>query len=413
MFTKKPVKHVRDIYDTSEKEYDTVDYRKKICGHWISYQEAQPANKYSPSELRAPNTTQTSRKKHKKSNAGETVQIGRPYETPVDAAAFSKQRKHDNGNGINDVFFDIDNFNEKQPLANNTKKVYEKPMHQSQKHQMYDNRNKHYSAKRQKFSDDNFDLDFDVYDDPYEFNNQSARKPVQHGTEFGNQMKQKKESEPFSHFDFCKDDFMTPKIMEHKRRNVNFDSNYLNGLYSEPKRLHEAVETTFLSPKPIKRVKKNDYDEVFGASPLWNEPKEKSKALPTQLYPEPKRSHEVVDTPFPSLKYAGQTKKRNYAELLSTSPLWNEQKERSKAFATQKVSHEKTLLNIFDASNDFELINWEKDDQRNVKRDHDYFKEIVEFESPAMANKKDIRTFKATQPTVINIKCNNLIFKTN
>lgn len=44
-------KNGRDIYEATEQDYDTSDYRRKLCNEWLSYQQAQPANLHQPTDL--------------------------------------------------------------------------------------------------------------------------------------------------------------------------------------------------------------------------------------------------------------------------------------------------------------------------------------------------------------------------
>lgn len=51
MSTKKPIKKASDIYASTEQEYDTIDYRRKLCDHWIAYQQIQPASVHEQTDI--------------------------------------------------------------------------------------------------------------------------------------------------------------------------------------------------------------------------------------------------------------------------------------------------------------------------------------------------------------------------
>lgn len=44
-------KYGRDIYEATEKDYDTSDYRRKLCNKWVSYQQEDLANLHEPTDL--------------------------------------------------------------------------------------------------------------------------------------------------------------------------------------------------------------------------------------------------------------------------------------------------------------------------------------------------------------------------
>lgn len=57
----------RDIYEATEKDYDTTDYRRKLCNKWISHQQAQPANLHVPTDLESIAPDHTNKLKMRKS----------------------------------------------------------------------------------------------------------------------------------------------------------------------------------------------------------------------------------------------------------------------------------------------------------------------------------------------------------
>lgn len=72
-------KRRRDIYEATEKEYNTTDYRQKLCHQWLSYQEVEPAKLVSPTNLFKMDTPpvisqRTQKRKEQKTQADDLVQ---------------------------------------------------------------------------------------------------------------------------------------------------------------------------------------------------------------------------------------------------------------------------------------------------------------------------------------------------
>lgn len=302
---RKSVKNKRDIFESTDQPHGTEDYRRKIVGHWISYQQNVPASLHEPTDL--------------ESSARPATQKSRPLPPPSKGPQHNgmysmaneqqrmKKRTHDQkdvpkfddlmaqpqfGNDKMDgPFFEFDMSNERKISSNNNNNnqthydnnrmlndpVQFKTQHRKQK---YDNKigqdeyntlqvhHHHHesrghpvdvrpSNKRQKPSNPQFGIDdFDEFDD-FQFNfddgqiekhqpqQQLARKEnkrIESKNESRRNVDKSHPRDPFVDFDLFADAFEDDGKNNRRQPNPQF-------IY--------------------KRFKERSYAELMGTTPTW------------------------------------------------------------------------------------------------------------------------------------------------
>lgn len=128
---KKQVKNIRDIFD---QPHGTEDYREKMVGHWISYQQNQPASLHEPTvlESHAPSATQKSRlppssksQQHKEmyNSVNEQQRMKqRKHHKIVSNFDFDMQPQFDN---MDEPLFELDMSNGRSNSNNNNNRYYD------------------------------------------------------------------------------------------------------------------------------------------------------------------------------------------------------------------------------------------------------------------------------------------------
>lgn len=308
---KKPEKNVRNIFEATDQRsdpHDTVDYRNKLCGHWLSHQQNDPAGAYDQTDIESP--TQ---------NSAQKLRLPTPLKNQRKHANNERRtqaNKHDHNNllksngqpqlnvdHMDEPFFDFDmNFNNNNnnnkggknndndcmvdgALPTTTQNYGSKHAKaEQQQQQKYDNgirsgkSNNRYrpyhqhqqstghqidmrpSNKRQKFSDQYYD-DIDL--DDFQADVGQAVEPQQ-------QLHWQQQTEKRSSND-------TKRINKHKNQRlhrINNDNGYqfvddFNSALADPfdgiDKNNERPSSQFI----YKRVKERSYAELMGTTPAW------------------------------------------------------------------------------------------------------------------------------------------------
>lgn len=175
----------RDIYEATEQDYNTADYRRKLCNKWLSYQQAQPTDLHAPTDLEsiAPDHADKSKmRKSQKRQANGKISINNAKKSKLQLdAEFDGFLDFEMNNGDNndraksrndDWFFSKPSSNRKE--ENSVKKEARKSHEISNGHSKHTHQSRsmnahHRSTKRSRAPDRNFNFN-DVDCDSFDFN---------------------------------------------------------------------------------------------------------------------------------------------------------------------------------------------------------------------------------------------------
>lgn len=182
----------RDIYEATEKDYNTSDYRRKLCNKWLCYQQAQPTDLYEPTVLEsiAPDHADKSkmRKSQKKQANGKiSIDNAKTSKLQMDAEfdgfwdfEMNKVDYNERAKSVNDDwFFSAPSTNRKKEKSakNEARKSHEiLNGHSKHTHQSRSMNAQHRSTKRSRAPDrkaDFNDVDYDKgakFDLSFDFN---------------------------------------------------------------------------------------------------------------------------------------------------------------------------------------------------------------------------------------------------
>lgn len=403
MSAKKPVT-ARGIYEATEKEYDTVDYRRKMCDQWISFQKDQPASVHEPSDLesnahRTPANRQ--QKRSKKSHTDDKMSAKRSKhdgEQPKSGGLYDAQKLGDDDH-FDEPFFDFEMPNNqmvnnnlasktghtKQPGMKQKSSAAEvhtssKPAIRPQSH----SKDVHHSTKRSNFPGHQNDaLIFnDVHDVQFNFgshpNDLFLDEPHSTGR-LDNSMKKKKKEETNHHAvdrdagldDFVENPLIPSKMIERKRHSDSHHIKFTNDFHDERNLFDNQRSPQHVIYKCIKESR----CAVIDTTPM----RKKAKQSDDDLFKE-----NIVKVPNDDLLF-----KKPDSRCLKK---WDWKK------SEHGDRHKKKHSNY-----DLVISN-----------------EMQEFKSSAINANDGFRQLKAIpkhsvtqQPTIFNIKCTNLVIKTD
>lgn len=429
MSTKKPIT-ARGIYEATEKEYNTTDYRQKLCNQWISFQNEQPASVHVPSDLESNVSHKTpgnrQRKHSKRMHLNENVSAKRIKNDGGQPKVNSifENLKHDDNIGFGDEFLD---FTNNQLVNDNAALSHKKGLSKEEKivHSISTSGKRlqnHPKSNSQKHRSDvvNF-KDFQI-----DFN---AQQHVQ----FSRSTK-KKSKEETCHDDVGFDEFdenpLNPsKSIERKRHSDTHDMTHRNDFRTQRRLLDNNV-----SPQHViyKSIKKSSY-ALIEATPIMS----KANELNDHFFTVSKRADDDVLFKKPDNRYiehldVKKSKYRDRSKNYVAKAKVNSFSDSGGEFLHLDIRNNYLVNDNAAISNKNPLENREKivilnvknsehRERRNEKLSDELtiFDEIQAFNQTAVhTNNDDIPELKiipklsATQPTVFNIRCNNLIIKT-
>lgn len=358
-------KRCHDIYEATEQEYDTSDYRRKMCHRWISNVQTQSVPLRTPTNLdmNAPATTQMSHKHQKYINCTQT-----------------KIDKHREDTQVDD-FLNDDAVDFMEPLSD----YLNQPLDNAFRASNSNNRPKHTVHK--------INSAMKPTAEPANLNYHSAdRRPKRRHQETNGYF-----DEDFDFgLDFQSEDFKRP---ENDQRNVKKQKKEKS--YVEPNEFEEYLCTTGQKSSSGNAEK---YDLV-------------RKSKPTDEYGKDPSRHLIFK----------RVKERSVAELLDATPVWKipdadpltdyETGRKEYQELSHKRSNDRHALQMHER---YENKHRMSKSGKHV-HDHQYVvsNELQEFEHPIIKPTKAFQALKAlsshttTQPIIFNIKCNNLIIKTD
>lgn len=391
MSAKKPVKR-RDIYEATQADYDTVDYRRKLCDQWIEFQREQPVSMLQPSDLGS-NVTQNAtpaNSNRKRANQFPADKYTMPKQNQRDVGEktklydFKDSLRLDDFADFDDAFVGLDfEFPDVKPKASKFDHHMEAPetklrgtkvqtATQSKNHKQSQSNDLNHSTNRTKVpgyrNDDDKFAGFEW-------------SPVKQHVRFGSGSMPKKKPETYCDddrdelADFNENPLNPPtKTIERKRHNDNHDVNFGEKFHSE-RNLFDSKA----SPKHViyKRVKKSSYS-MLDATPIQMPVKHSYD----DFYKESKAQKMIAD----DFLFKKPDNKRNAYEKCYYAS--GEHRDPRK---NRQIDHEVVI------SNEIQRI-------KPLIR-HNANKEFHEL--------KPFRKYSLTQPIVFNIKCNNLIIKTD
>lgn len=389
----------RDIYELTPKEYDTLDYRLKMCNQWVTFQDEEPPSMHTPFELEsnvpnAPNAT-TDKCQKKRSNQSLANKCTAAKQSKRDdnemTEAFNVCNNQMDGN-FDDIFndFDIDFGNKTIEHDNATRKIIQmnsingkaknvstkmhttgKRTHQSQIRPKDSN----YSIKRtpiglKDINDNEFnDFHFDIPSMKQQHAQFDCESIQNQNTELN-----RNDGNGDVNFDFFKKPVSSSKLIKRKRYDdshiINFTkdfdgvNNTLDNKQSPPHVIYKRVKSSFsyidATPKQKSQSKWN--------TDLHNEKiNTKSMLRNDNLFKQPddKRQKTLENIDYTVDEHRGRHKKKH-------------------------IDHDLVILNQIQTLKPLDR------QQNNKIREHNA-----------------IQKHTVTQPIVFNIKCNNLTIKTD
>lgn len=419
---KKPVQTTRDIYEATDQEYNTVNYRNKLCDYWISYQQNQEASLHELTDLEsnAPNTTQRSRpaptsSKRQYSKMDKTAneqQMKKRKHNRIDVSnfdGFQTTPQIDMGN-LDEPFFEYEqNRAVKQSQA---KRMYDSGMgggsgmstskhhfhrhHQSQSHP----NDMPPSRKRQKLSDQYFDdnnpvdfqCDFDLYDaGPTEKIQQQQQKQLEQNAKKKNENGHRLHSRPANF-----DKNPTKKDEHHRLYHKNIDKGFTNdsfagdfdflaNAFDDRDKIHEQSTPQFI----YKHVKERSYSELLGTTPTWQKEGNGSHEKKAAQW----KNNDDFLFKQPALVAADQ----NVSEKFN----WHDERD------GRRYRHRDQQMNKRQSNQQY-MISHEV--EKFVPKSNEANKQLYVLKT-GPSHTTSTSTSTSTQPQHFYIKCNNLLIK--